>query len=183
MKKFGIALTIVLLATGTANAAPTSSDAAMADHRYIVGTWHCSVTVGPSKGTYITVWSNILGGRWLQQTMDQPPMQRSMMKSAGGPEAGFRATFLNGYDANWHEWIRFGALSTGQYFTMRMSSRPNGGWAWTYVSFFRNRKLPLRPDASLTKLSPMRYRIDGPTYPDEITRALVTEHHVCTKAK
>lgn len=163
------------------NARAADAAGAMAAHRYLLGSWHCSFSVGSVRGTYTTSWRTTLDGRWLEQTIDQPPTQGSMMKNGyGSREPGFRATFLVGYDAARNAWVRFGALSTGQYFAMRMADIPRGGWASTYVSFFRQRSVS-KPDAVLARSSDTEYRIDGPTYPDDVTHAMVTEHHICTK--
>lgn len=176
---------IVLLAMPSAAIPSQASPAAasrISGYAYLLGTWHCSFTVGPTRGTYTTAWSETLGGQWLRQTIDQPPTQRSMMKGGyGSAEPGFQATFLVGYDSRRSSFVRFGALSTGQYFAMRMKPRGNDGWTWTYVSFFRNRTVS-KPDATLERTSARSYRIDGPTYADDVTHALVTEHHQCTKA-
>lgn len=135
----------------------------VAQHHYLLGTWDCTYTVGARKGTYTTVWSQILGGQWLQQTIDQPPKTRDV--------------FLTGYDRARGAWVRFGALNDGEYFAMRMKDQADGGWRWTYVSFFKGYRTGT--DARLRRISDTRYAIDGPTYPYAGT--LITEHHICSK--
>lgn len=176
MNALRILTVIVLLVPARAQAASPISA-----YSYLLGSWNCTFTVGPTHGTYTTTWAATLGGEWLRQTIDQPPAQRSMMKDGyGSLEPGFHATFLVGYDSRHSSWVRFGALSTGQYFAMRMQPRGKDGWAWTYVSFFRNRTVS-EPDATLERTAARSYRIDGPTYADDVTHALVTEHHQCMK--
>jgi hypothetical protein len=163
--------------------AAQSAHEALANYRYLLGTWNCAFTVGPTRGTYTTSWTQTLEGSWFMQNIDQPPTQRSMMKNGyGSAEPGFKATVLVGYDPRHDAYVRFTALSTGQYFPIRMTALPNGGWSWTYVSFFHDRKVA-KPDAELKRVSEMRYTIDGPTYPDDVTHAMVTEHHACDKSK
>jgi hypothetical protein len=90
------------------------------------------------------------------------------------------AEFLMSYDERRQAWVRFGAISTGQYFAIRMSDMPNGGWSYTYLSFF-NRQQPETSDsdATFTKKSDSEYVVDGPSYPDNGVQ--VTERHVCRK--
>jgi hypothetical protein len=58
-----------------------------------------------------------------------------------------------GYDEARKAWVRFFAMSNGQYFPIRMTETGNG-WAWKYVSFFKTQK-PETPgsDAMLTRKS------------------------------
>jgi hypothetical protein len=112
-----------------------------------------------------------LDNRWLKQTYNQP---------ASGGEPGFLADYFIGYDEMHQGWVRFGVMTTGQYFAIRMTDTP-GGWAWKYVSLFK-RTRPEKPgaDARFTKESNSEYTIDGPTYREN--GRLVSEHHVCRKA-
>jgi hypothetical protein len=146
----------------------------MAAAEYLVGTWNCAHTVGSFTGTYKTSYAKALGGMWLRQTYEFPPKQFG----ANGPPV--KAEFLIGYDERRQAWVRFGAISTGQYFAIRMTDMPNGGWSYKYVSFF-SRQLPetSESDATFTKKSDSEYIVDGPSYPDNGVR--VTEHHVCRK--
>ena len=146
----------------------------LASRSFLLGTWHCTFTVGTESGEYTTVWSSILDGLWLKQTWDQPKQP--------GTTFAFQAEFLVGYDERRREWIRFGALSTGQYFAIRMADTGTRGWRWTYVSFFgRRQQLPASGyDAIFTRKNDGLYTVDGPTYPNQ-SGATVTEHHVCRK--
>jgi len=76
-------------------------------------------------------------------------------------------------------WVRFFAMSTGEYFANRMSETSDG-WSWKYISFFKTEK-PESPevDATFTKKSEREYELDGPSYPENGT--IVREHHVCKK--
>lgn len=141
----------------------------------MLGTWRCTFTVGSEAGGYVTQWSRTLGGLWLKQSWDQPPQP--------GTTFAFQAEFLVGYDEGRKEWVRFGAISTGQYFPIRMVDTGSGGWRWTYVSFFHSRKHlpPSGYDAVFTRRNDMLYAVDGPTYPNK-KGVTVTEHHVCRKS-
>jgi hypothetical protein len=145
----------------------------IASRGYLLGRWHCTFTVGSDGGAYTTTWANVLDGVWLRQTYDQRKQSRAFP---------FEAEYLVGYDENHRQWVRFGAMTTGQYFAIRMTDDGHGGWGWKYVSFFR-RKKPESPgyDATLTRTSDVEYHVDGPTYPNE-KGAMVTEHHVCRKS-
>jgi hypothetical protein len=161
-----------LITTGAwAESAPDK----MTSMEYLVGTWTCAHTVGDFSGTYRTSYSRVLGGAWLRQTYEFPP------KQFGANDPSVSAEFLIGYDPRRQAWVRFGAISTGQYFAIRMTEMPNGGWAYKYVSFF-NRQQPETPesDATFTKKSDSEYVVDGPSYPENGVR--VTEHHVCRKS-
>lgn len=181
-KRSLIILAISALATlpwVNAEAAPgktwPTARAAIESRRFLIGTWRCTFTVGSENGSYTTQWSTTLDDLWLKQTWDQP-------KQAGTTFA-FQAEFLVGYDVGWKEWIRFGAISTGQYFPIRMADTGTGGWRWTYVSFFGQRKQlpPSGYDAVFTRKSDSLYAVDGPTYQNK-NGETVTEHHVCQKS-
>jgi hypothetical protein len=169
-----IAGTLLAASTAAAAAAPSAKQK-IASVQYLVGTWNCAHTVGTFSGTYTTTYTSVLGNLWLRQTYDFPPRQ---MAESGPAE---RAEFLMGYDERREAWVRFGALSTGQYFAIRMTETAGGGWAWKYVSFFP-RKTPETPgsDATFTKKSETEYVVDGPSYPQGGTQ--VTEHHICKKS-
>jgi hypothetical protein len=151
---------------------PTTIRSAIASRGFLLGRWHCAFTVGRDGGVYETTWTRILDGLWLKQTYDQ----------ARQPNAfPFKAEYVVGYDQLRKQWIRFGAMTTGQYFAIRMVDTGAGGWRWKYASFFPRRK-PAAPgfDARFTRKTDTLYTIDGPTYPNE-SGDLVTEHHVCRK--
>ena len=149
--------------------------AAIASRRFLLGTWHCTFTVGAERGEYTTTWTSVLDGLWLKQTWDQPQQP--------GTTFAFQAEYLVGFDERRQEWIRFGAMSTGQYFAIRMADTGTGGWRWTYVSFFgRRQSAPASGyDATFTRNNDGLYTVDGPTYPNQ-SGVTVTEHHVCRKA-
>lgn len=168
------------LVCGMAAFAATPHDA-VAAHRYLVGTWQCTYTVGNVAGSYTTTWTTALDDTWLKETYDQPPVRTAMMKGDKLDAAGFRAEYLMGYDPRHDAWVRFGAMTTGQYFAIRMTPTPNGGWTWKYQSFFpRRRPESAQPDATFARKSDVLYTVDGPTYPNE-QGATVTEHHICRK--
>jgi len=75
---------------------------------------------------------------------------------------------------------RLDVPARAQYFAIRMTDMPNGGWSYKYVTFF-NRQQPETSDsdATFTKRSDSEYIVDGPSYPENGVR--VTEHHVCRK--
>lgn len=157
---------------GASAQAVNTSRAELQSRQFLIGTWNCSYTVGPRGGTYTTNWSNALSNRWLKQTYNQPP---------SGNEPGFLAEYLIGYDEARQAWVRFGAMTTGQYFAIRMTDTKNDGWAWKYVSFFSRRlRATSRPDTTFTKRSNVEYAVDGPTYP--AGGKMVTEHHICRKS-
>ena len=143
----------------------------MAAAQYLVGTWKCAHTVGTFSGTYTTTYAKVLGDLWLKQTYDFPATQTEPARQA--------ESFI-GYDVGRQYWVRFFAMSNGQYFITRMADAEGGGWSWKYVSISKNRK-PETPeaDASFARKSDSEYTIDGPSYPEKGT--LVTEHHVCKK--
>jgi hypothetical protein len=169
-----IALSCAIVLLGALSAKASSASTAreeIASRRYLIGTWKCTYTVGNVAGAYATTWANALDDRWLKQTYDQP----------AAPNApGFLAEYFVGYDEARQAWVRFGAMTTGQYFAIRMADDGNGGWTWKYVSFFP-RKAPetAGSDATLTKRSDTEYTVDGPTYPSK--GVTVTEHHDCKK--
>ena len=146
----------------------------MAAVEYLVGTWSCAHTVGGYSGTYKTSYVKTLGGVWLRQTYEFPPRQ------FGNNEPTVNAEFLIGYDERRQAWVRFGAISNGQYFAIRMTDMPDGGWSYKYVSFFaRQQPEAADSDATFSKKSDSEYVVDGPSYPENGVR--VTEHHVCRK--
>jgi hypothetical protein len=167
------AAAMFLAAPSSAHAAATARQK-IASVQYLVGTWSCAHTVGTFSGSYTTNYANEIGNLWLKQSYDFPANQFGENRQ---PE---HAEFLFGYDEARQAWVRFGALSTGQYFAIRMTDNGDGGWSWKYVSFFQ-RKTPETPasDATFTKKSDSEYVVDGPTYPEN--GKLVTEHHVCKK--
>ncbi len=145
----------------------------MRSRHYLVGNWNCTFTVGTRSGKYATAWASTLDNRWFKQTYNQP---------ASGNQPGFRAEYLIGFDEARQAWVRFGAMTTGQYFAIRMTDTNNGGWAWKYVSFFPRRHAETPgADTILTKKSNAEYVVDGPTYPQNGT--MVTEHHTCMKTR
>jgi hypothetical protein len=169
----GAAAATFTVAVTSAGAAPTARQE-MASVQYLVGTWNCAHTVGTFSGTYTTTYAKPLGELWLKQTYDFPP------KQFGGDEAPVRAEFLIGYDEKRQAWVRFGVISTGQYFAIRMTDTDTGAWAWKYVSFFpRQQSETSAIDATFTKKSDSEYVVDGPSY--ESNGMPVTEHHVCKK--
>ena len=167
------AVTAALLSATCAWAAESAPEK-MASLDYLVGTWTCAHTVGSFSGTYKTTYVKTLGGAWLRQTSEFPPRQ------FGANDPPVNAEFLIGYDERRQAWVRFGAISTGQYFAIRMTDTPNGGWSYKYVSFF-NRQQPETSDsdATFSKKSDSEYVVEGPSYPENGVR--VTEHHVCRK--
>jgi hypothetical protein len=146
----------------------------MASVEYLVGTWKCEHTVGKFYGTYTTTFVPVLGDLWLKQSYDFPASQRS-----GTVDPARQAECLMSWDPRRQYWVRFFAMSNGDWFAIRMNET-GSGWNWKYVSFSKDRK-PETPDAdaTFTKRSDSEYAIDGPTYPSDGAR--VTEHHVCKK--
>ena len=163
----------LLLAVLALSAEAPVSRNEIASRTFLAGTWRCSFTVGDEAGNYSTTWSSVLDGRWLRQTFDQPKQARAPW---------FQGEFLVGYDPDRREWVRFGAVSTGQYFAMRMIDDGAGGWNVTYVSLLGRRRSSPPPgyDARFVRESDTMYTIDGPTYPNA-QNVTVTEHHVCHK--
>jgi hypothetical protein len=168
------ALAVTFIASApNAHAAPTARQE-IAARQYLVGTWNCTHTVGNFTGTYTTTWAAALGDLWLKQTYQFPPRQMSEDGQA------VRGEWLMTYDEGRQGWVRFGGMSNGQYFAIRMTDAGEGGWSWKYVTFFP-RKSPETPgsDATFSKKSDSEYVVDGPSYPKD--GATVTEHHVCKK--
>ena len=97
-------------------------------------------------------------------------------------QPAWKGEALMGYDERREAWVRFLTLSTGPYFAMRMTDTGDGGWSWKYVSFFPLQR-PETPgsDATLAKKSNTEYMIDGPSYKEDGTGPMVTEHHTCRK--
>jgi hypothetical protein len=167
------AVVVLLAASSAAHAAPTAQQK-IASMQYLVGTWSCAHTVGTFSGTYSTTYTKALGDLWLKQTYDFPPRQMGENAQAA------QAEYFMGYDERRQAWVRFGVMSTGQYFAIRMTESGDGGWSWKYVSFFKTEK-PESPDvdATFTKKSEREYEVDGPSYPENGT--IVREHHLCKK--
>ena len=141
-------------------------------HAYLIGSWNCTFTVGDQGGYYTTTWSRALDGMWLKQSYDQPKQPRA---------EAFKAEYFVGYDPRFGQWVRMGAMTTGQYFIIRMADTPDG-WGWKYVSAFR----PPRPDNAafdtvFSRKSDTYYTVDGPTYRSD-KGVMETEHHQCRKA-
>ena len=172
----GLLVTVAagLLAAVTCAEASPAAQQRIASVQYLVGTWNCAHTVGTFSGTYTTTYSKPLGDLWLRQTYDFPP------KQIAANEPAVRVEFIMGYDERRQAWVRFGVISTGQYFAIRMTDTDDGGWSWKYVSFFKTQN-PETPgsDATFSKKSDSEYVVDGPSYEQNGTR--VTEHHVCKK--
>jgi hypothetical protein len=144
---------------------------AIDQHAYLIGTWKCSFTVGEEAGDYTTTWSRVLEGMWLEQSYDQPQQPHA---------ESFKANYFVGYDPHYAQWVRFGVMTTGQYFLIRMTDTPDG-WGWTYASAFKTRPPKSGYDTLFTRKSDRYYTVDGPTYSGE-KGAMVTEHHQCRKA-
>ena len=159
------ALAALLLALpADAEAAPSPAEAMRSVH-YLVGTWNCAHTVGDFSGTYTTSFAGALGGQWLKQRYDFP---------ATSTEPAWYGEFYFGYDGRVPRWVRFGAMSTGQYFGMVSKDAGVTSMAWDY-------RLPGSPArATWTKRSDAEFTIDGPSYPEN--GKLVTEHHTCKKS-
>jgi len=167
MPRLSLALA-ALLASSTSGAAPTPAEK-MASVQYLVGTWKCHHTVGTFSGDYATTYASVLGNRWLKQIYDFPADDRGPAK---------QGECIIGYSHK-DAWVRFFAMSTGEYFSNRMIETPSG-WSWKYISFFKSTKPESpEPDAAFTKKSESEYEIDGPSYPENGT--IVREHHVCKK--
>lgn len=166
-----LALTWAFAEPAPAQSSPNAR-AAIASRAFLLGSWRCTFTVGNERGAYTTTWSRVLDGVWLKQTYDQPKQPRA---------SEFQAEYLIGYDEGRRQWVRFGAMTTGQYFAIRMADTGGGGWGWTYVSLFPGKpRVTSGYDTTLTRKSHTVYAVDGPTYQDE-SGATVTEHHVCRK--
>ena len=170
-----VAVAAAFLAAATCADASPAAQQKIAAVQYLVGTWNCAHTVGMFSGIYTTTYSKPLGDLWLRQTYDFPP------KQIAESEPAVHAEFIMGYDERRQAWVRFGAISTGQYFAIRMTDTDDSGWSWKYVSFFKTQN-PETPgsDATFSKKSDSEYVVDGPSYEQNGTR--VTEHHVCKKA-
>lgn len=164
----------LLCVTPSAAGAAATAREKIASVQYLVGTWSCTHTVGTFSGSYTTTYASVFDNLWLKQTYDFPPPQ------AGEKSPAVQGEFIMGYDEPRQAWVRFGAMSTGRYFAIRMTESGDGGWSWKYVSFFK-RATPetADSDATFTKRSAVEYAVDGPTYPKDGT--MVTEHHVCKK--
>jgi hypothetical protein len=159
------AVVALFLATSSRAQAQAAPSQEMQFARFFVGTWNCAHTVGDFSGTYTTTISNSLGNRWLKQTYDFPTLGDGV-----GP---VNAEYFIGYDPRVQSWLRFGAMSDGQYFAMR-GTRSGNTWSWNYV-------LPgTSGNAAYTKQSDSEFTVDGPSYPQN--GKSVTEHHTCKKS-
>jgi hypothetical protein len=159
------ALATLLLAAVASARGRSTAQQELESAEFLVGTWHCSHTVGDFAGTYTTTVAKTLGNLWLKQTYDFP---------ATGERAGaMQGEYFIGYDARSQRWVRFGAMSTGQYFAM-LGKRADNVWSWNYV-------LPGQSGSAVyTKKSGAEYTVDGPSYPEN--GKLVSEHHICRKS-
>ena len=146
--------------------APALHAQEMRNADFLVGTWNCAHTVGDFRGTYTTTYSAALDGKFLRQIIDFPTL--------GDNSGPAQAEFFTGYDAGRKYWVRWGMLSTGEYWAMT-GTHSDSGWTWSYV-------LPGRaPNAATwTKKSDTEYVVNGPSYPDK--GKMVTEHHTCRKS-
>ena len=91
--------------------------------------------------------------------------------------------FLMGYVEARQAWVRFGALSTGEDYAVRMTdTSPSGSATWSYVSFFASPSSePSASDATFIKKSDTEYVDDGPTFREKGTGRILREHNVCQK--
>jgi hypothetical protein len=174
MKRILLAAIALLLATFSRAQAASTAQAEVASAHYLIGTWACAHTVGTFSGTYTTTYANALDNVWIRQTIEFPASQFN-----GTPQPAVRAEWIMGYDERRQVWVRFGTLTNGDYFIIRMTDTPDG-WSWKYVSL-TPRRTPETPgsDATFTKKSDVEYVVDGPTYDQNGTS--VTEHHDCKK--
>jgi hypothetical protein len=163
-----LALLAAVAATLFAAPSPVVADSspkhALGEVRYLVGTWTCRHTVGDFSGTYRTSFSTALEGEWLKQRYDFPATKDT---------PAWYGEFFFGYDGRVPRWVRFGAMSTGQYFGMVSKDAGVARITWQY-------RLPGAGSATWTKRSDSEFSIEGPSYPEN--GKLVTEHHVCRKA-
>jgi hypothetical protein len=158
-----VVATLFLAASVSAQGPPTAPQERQAA-QFLVGTWRCSHTVGAFSGTYTTTFAPAFAGVWLRQSYDFP---------VTGEGGAAQAEYFIGYDARRDGWVRFGAMSTGQYFAM-LGKRVDNVWSWNYV-------LPgLFGSAVYTKKSDTEFTVDGPSYPEN--GKPVTEHHICRKS-
>jgi hypothetical protein len=165
---FAAVATLLFAAPLAGNAEPVDPAArqAMTSVQYLVGNWNCAHTVGSFSGTYTTSFTNALNNLWLKQRYDFPATQT---------EPAWFGEFYLGYDARVTHWVRFGAMSTGQYFGMASKDASITTMAWAY-------RFPgTGASAVWTKKSDSEFTIDGPSYPENGTT--VTEHHICKKSR
>src|SRR5207244_1433678 len=79
------------------------------------------------------------------------------------------AKYFIGYDERHQAWVRFGAMSTGQYFAIRMTDDGKGGWGWKYVSFFpRTTPETSGSDATFTRKSDTQYTVRSEEHTSEL---------------
>jgi hypothetical protein len=160
-----LSVAVATLLLGAPTRAQAQSDpAAMKSVQFLVGTWNCAHTVGDFSGTYTTSFANALDNKWLKQRYDFPATKN---------EPAWYGEFYLGYDGRVPRWVRFGAMSTGQYFGMVSKDASVTTMAWTY-------RLPGATTAVWTKKSDSEFTIDGPSYPEN--GKTVTEHHICKKS-
>lgn len=168
MKRNVIRIAAVFTALAGASSSLHAQSAAQREMQFaqfFVGTWNCAHTVGGFSGTYVTTIQNSLDNRWLKQTYDFPTLG-----DASGPA---HAEYFIGYDPRNQTWLRFGAMTDGQYFAMR-GKRSGDTWTFGYV-------LPgTSGSAVYTKKSETEYTVEGPSYTEN--GKSVTEHHTCRKS-
>lgn len=161
---FAAAIATMLLAAPTGATANPTERQAMQSVQNLVGTWNCAHTVGDFSGTYNTSFADALGDHWLKQSYDFP---------ATKTDPAWHGEFFLGYDTRVPRWVRFGAMSTGQYFGMVSRTTSDTNWPWEYI-------LPgATGSATWTKRSDAEFAIDGPSYTEN--GKPVTEHHLCKK--
>src|SRR5207249_5412619 len=116
-----VVMAMLFITAAQAQSGPAPQEKATAQQKlesvdYLVGTWNCAHTVGTFSGTYTTTYTKVLGGLWLQQRYDFPPT-----KTADRNEPAITADPLIGSDGRPQTWVRFFAISLGQYFAIRMT--------------------------------------------------------------
>ncbi len=161
-----VAAGVLLLPAPSQAYADAADRSAMRSVQYLVGTWNCAHTVGDFSGTYTTSFANAFDNTWLKQRYDFP---------ATKTEPAWYGEFFFGYDGRVPRWVRFGAMSTGQYFAMVSNGAGVASIIWDY-------RLPsvVSGNATWTKKSDTEFTIDGPSYPEN--GRTVTEHHICKKS-
>ncbi len=133
--------------------------------QFFVGTWSCAHSVGDFSGTYVTTIATAMDDKWLKQTYDFPV--------SGESSAPIHAEYFIGFDARVQRWIRFGAMTNGQYYVM-VAKRSGNTLSFGYV-------LPgTTGNATYTKQSDSEFTVEGPSYPEN--GKTVTEHHTCRKS-
>jgi len=98
------AVSALALSSTRAVAAPPNAPQ-MAKIAFMIGTWDCKWTAGPSTGTLVATFTPVMNGAWLQETE----------AAESGGKTVVQTMHYTGYDPSSNHWIHAGPNADGTY--------------------------------------------------------------------